>query len=66
MELNEKNPLQLDPSGKGLPDSTTFDSCSAVIPDGVPSNISTLGCLPLQYTESDGTVAPVSQTLLSN
>ena len=49
-----------------MPDSATIDSFSAVVPDDVPSNVPTLGILPLQYTASDGTIVPVSQATYSS
>ena len=49
-----------------MPDSATIDSFSAVVPDDVPSNVPTLGILPLQYTVSDGTIVPVSQATYSS
>ena len=65
-ELNIVFPLQLDPSGRGLLDGTTYESFSTVVPDGVPSNVPNLGCLPLQHNTSDGTIAPLSQATYSS
>ena len=65
-ELNNESLIQLDPPGKGLIDSTTFHSFSAVVPDCIPSNVPTLVCLPLQYTASDDTISPVSQATYFN
>ena len=59
-DLNKEFPLQLDRLGKGLPDGATFDSFSIIVPDGYLSDAPTLGCLPLKYTASYGTIAPVS------
>ena len=43
LELNKEFMLQLDPPGKGIPDGSTLESFSAVVPDEVPSHIPTLG-----------------------
>ena len=66
LELNKEFMLQLDPPGKGIPDGSTLESFSAVVPDEVPSHIPSLGYLLLQYTASDGTIAPVSQSTYSS
>ena len=49
-----------------MPYSATLDYFSAAVPDGVPSNVPTLRCLPFQYTASDHTIAPVFQATYSS
>ena len=65
-EWNKEFSLRFDHPGKEMPDSATLDSFSVVVPDDVPSNVPTLGILPLQYTASDGTIVPVSQATYSS
>ena len=65
-ELNRESLSQLDPSGKRMPDGTTLEYFSTVVHDGIPSNILTLGYLPLQYTTSDSTIASVFQATYSS
>ena len=64
-ELNQDFMLQLDPPGKGLPDITNFDSSTASVPSGVPSNVPPLTST-LQYSSSDGIITPVPQNDFSN
>ena len=65
-ELNRDFLLQLDLPEKGLLDCANYDSFSNVVPDDVPSIFLTKACLPIQYTTSDGTIAPVSQATFSS
>ena len=61
-ELNREFMLQFYPLGTGILDGDTLDYISTVVPNGVPSNIPTLGCLSLQYTAFDYTITLLSHT----
>ena len=65
-ELNSVFPLQLDPPGKGLPDGASLDSFSNAVPEGIPTNVLTQNCSEIQYTASNGTIAPVSEATYSS
>ena len=65
-ELNSVFPLQIDPSEKGVSDGASYDSFSNAVPDGIPTNVLIKDCSTLQYTTSNGTIAPVSQSTYSS
>ena len=62
-ELNQEFNLQLDPSGKGLPNVTNFNASFTTIPDDVPSNVPNLSS-SLQYISSNDTITPCVLTHL--
>ena len=65
-ELNSVFPLQLDPPGKGLPDGASLDSFSNAVPAGIPTNVLSQNYSEIQYTASNGTIAPVSESTYSS